>query len=170
MSGRGDVRRWSITRALYAFVVLTAPACAAYVLVSTWIDYFTSSPLPWYRPQPPWFLSLVTLAGFIVPGAMAGWRVTHRLPLMPDARLRARPVVAGVVALASGFSIAIALLLTSVVADVIARAADDVGGPLLFFGMLMAMAASIALLAAELALIGSTADLKDPKPHCTVPT
>lgn len=144
----------SITRALYAFLVMTAPLIGAYLFVDAWHDYLYNPYLSWLGRDPPWLLSWITFAGFIFPGVLAARRLLRRRPLIPAARLRERPVVATLVALCSAFAVCMAILITTVVADVWSTGADDIGGPLAFFGMLMAMATAIALLAAELALVG----------------
>lgn len=164
MEAAGSLPRTSLTRALYAPVVLIAPPIATYLFVDAWVGYLTNARLPWITPEPPWYLSMVTLVGFIIPGALAWWRVCRRRPLIPGERLRERPVVTAIVALTCAFTIAIAAFLIVVVADAMEKAADDIGGPLGFFCMIMAMAAAIALLVAEWVLVGrySSARGSDP--------
>jgi hypothetical protein len=153
MAAAGTLPRTSLTRALYAPVVLIAPAIAAYFFVDGWLGYLTNLRLPWSDARPPLYLSMVTLAGFIVPGALAWRRVIRRLPLIPETRLRRRPVVAALVALFCAFTLGMAILITLGIADALAKAADDIGGPLAFFCMIMALAAAIAMLVAEMALV-----------------
>jgi hypothetical protein len=164
MATAGTLPRTSLTRALYASVVMMAPPIAACLFVDAWAGYLTNARVPWFAPRPPWFLSMVTMVGFIIPGALAWWRVCRRRPLIPGERLRERPVVTAVVALSSAFTLAMAAFLIVVIADALEKAADDIGGPLGFFGMIMVMAAAIALLVAELALVGrdSSARRSDP--------
>jgi hypothetical protein len=151
-----------LTRALYAPVVLFAPPIAGWFFVVAWVGYFTHPPLPWFAPRPPWYLSMVTLVGFIIPGVLAWWRVGRRMPLIPAARLTERPMVARVVAFFSGSAIVLAIFIVWVMADALAKAADDIGGPLGFFCMIMAMAAAVALLVGELALVGPGDSARSP--------
>lgn len=160
--------RTRITRALYAPVVLVAPASAAYALVCAWANYLTrprwhfppphSSAGPpmvsLLDPGPPVFVSIVTLAGFVIPGALAWWRVVRGQGLIPEARLRERPVVSGVVALSSGLTVTLALFFVYVLADAWATAYQGDLGPLGGVGLLAMMTSAVALLVGECALIG----------------
>jgi hypothetical protein len=144
------------TRAVYAFVVLFAPALAMYLLVTAWQGYFMAlaNPLPWFDRAPPYYTTAVALAGFLLPGFRAWARVLRGGDLIPAVRLRERPIEAAMVALACVFAIGFAVLVSSVLVDVWAKGGDDVGGPIVFFTALAAMAAAIALLIGELVLVG----------------
>jgi hypothetical protein len=158
MISRPYARRGSITRGLYAFVVLCAPLIAAFLFVLEWAGYARQLanpiPLPWFEPSPPYYASAITLLGFMFPGFRAWVRVIRGGELIPAWRFDERPVVAAMVALSCGFACLVAFLVTSVLGDVLTGQADDVGGPLMFFFVLMGMAAAIGLLVGECVLVG----------------
>ncbi len=157
-------RRGSLTRGLYAFVVLLAPGMALYLLVIVWLGYASelAHPMPWYRPSPPLLASAIALPGFILPGFRAWARVIGGRELIPAERFQERPMMAAMVALFGGFASFMAILITSIVADVIEKAADDIGGPLGLFCAIMAMAAAIALLIGEVLVVGRDRLSRDP--------
>jgi hypothetical protein len=147
------IRGTSLTRALYAPVVLIAPALAAWLLLSLWTQYFSLPDSPWPKPAPPLMMTLGALVGFIIPGSFAWRRVLRERELIPAARLRKRPVVAFVVVINCMVALALLWLFITVLAD-----AGDKGyrgdlGPLGGVVLLGVATSAIALLVGELVLV-----------------
>jgi hypothetical protein len=158
MTFRSLARRGTVTRGLYCFVVLFAPAIASYFFFAIWQDYARSVAepfrLPWLDYSPPYYASAITLLGYMLPGYRAWARVIRGGDLIPVSRFEDRPVVAFLVALCCGFACLMSILVTSVVGAALSGRAEDVGGPLGSFFVLMMMAAAIGLLVGECVLVG----------------
>lgn len=146
--------RTSLTRALYAPVVLIAPSIAAWLFVDGWVDYVTHPRMWWGEPRAPVLQSLVTLAGFIIPGALAWRRVILTRHLLPDRQLNDRPVVAFVVASTSLVTLALLWLTIQVYADAGNKGFRADLGPLGGAVLLAVMTSAVALLVAEFVLVG----------------
>ena len=158
MTFRPLVRRGTVTRGLYCFVVLFAPVIASFIFVAVWQDYARSLaepfPLPWLESSPPYYASAIMLIGFMLPGFRAWARVIRGGDLIPASRFEDRPVVAGLVALCCGFACLLTIFFTSVLSAALSRGGDDVGGPLGFFFGLMMIGATTGLLVGEFVLVG----------------
>jgi hypothetical protein len=152
MQVAGALRRIRLTRALYAPVILFAPAIAAYGFVVAWIGYFVSPPLPFYTPQPPLFLSFIALGGYVLPGALACRRILLTRELIPDKLLSTRPIVAFLVATFSLITLVLVWFVIYVLADAGRHAYQGDLGPLGGVLMLAAISSAIALLVGELVL------------------
>jgi len=93
---------------------------------------------------------------YLLPGTRALRRVFNQGTVLPPELINERPVVAWVVTLAGGIGNLLFVLLMWAVIDIAARPAlpDDIGGPMAFLTGLIMISYLIALLCAELALVG----------------
>ena len=100
-----------------------------------------------------YLLLAVALLVFAIPALRALARLFWRRDLLPEAHLRARPVVAALVVLASAMGTVLILLVAWILITTLPESHDvNVAGP----GTLAAMLYAFSLLAGEVVLVGRT--------------
>jgi hypothetical protein len=144
-----------IVRANYLATVVfgLALALALFIIAATLADALSTSATGLMANA---LTLLVTTALFVLPGVRALRRLVISGTVIPPELVNERPVVAWVVSLAGGAGHFFFVILMSVAIDLalMPEWPDDIGGPLAFVSGLALLSYLIALLCAELALVG----------------
>jgi hypothetical protein len=141
-----------LVRANYLATVVFATCLAFFGSVAMLLDAFDSPSIDWVAIAK----TLIVAGLFLFPGVRALHRVLEVGTVIPPELVHERPVVAWAVTLAGGVGHFFFVIVMSVVIDLAAGAEfpEDGGGPMAFFIGLTMLPYLIALLCAELALVG----------------
>ena len=141
-----------LVRANYLATVVFATCLASFGAAAMLLAAFDSRSIDWVAIAN----TLIVTCLYVVPGARALHRVLNLGTVIPPELVHERPVVAWAVTLAGGVGHFFFVIVMSIVIDLAAGAEfpDDGGGPIAFFIGLTMLPYLIALLCAELALVG----------------
>ena len=141
-----------IVRANYLATVVFATSLVLYAVATGLWDALRGLTNGWVPIATILFLTVL----YLLPAARALHRLFKQGTVIPPELIRERPVVSWVVTLAGGIGNLLFVLVMCAVIDIAARPEwpDDIGGPMAFFIGLTMLSYLIALLCAELALVG----------------
>jgi hypothetical protein len=141
-----------IVRANYLATVVFATSLALFPVATGLWDVLSGRATSWTTIATILLIALL----YLLPGSRALHRVFSRGAVIPPGLIHERPVVAWVVTLAGGIGNLLFVVVMWAVIDIAASPEwpDDIGGPMAFFISLTMLAYLIALLCAELALVG----------------